>query len=86
LKVFPRRHVALTCERAHDLLIDPFPPDIQKERRIACDNLDFLSKDLRSSRLRAEILGETTVSGRLRPIREVRTTPALWFVRLVFFA
>jgi hypothetical protein len=86
LKVFPRRHLALTCERAHDLLIDPFPPRIHKERRIACDNLDFLSKDLQTSLKKVGIFSETTVRGRLGPIREVRRTCTLRFVRLLIFA
>ena len=49
LKVSTRRHVALVCERAHDLLIDSFPPCIHNERRIPNDNLDTLSKDLQAT-------------------------------------
>tara|TARA_Y100000589_G_C27094221_1_gene605249 strand:- start:490 stop:663 length:174 start_codon:yes stop_codon:yes gene_type:complete len=37
--------VALACERAHDLLIDLFPPRIHNEKRIDSDNLDILSKN-----------------------------------------
>ena len=72
--------MALTCERAHDLLIDLFPSRIHNEKRIGSDNLDILSNDVQTIMEMAVILKKNPLDDLQRPIRSIRTHPPQRFV------